>query len=74
MPKISYEDAKADYQLWKEAERALATGTSYTIAGRSLTRTDMSVVNEKLRYYGRIIDQYEGRGTRKMRGITTFDR
>ena len=74
MPRITYEEALADYRLWKEAERALATGTAYTIAGRSLTRADNATVQANLRKYGRIVDQYEGRGRSRMRGFTTLDR
>ena len=76
MPKTTYEEALADYKLWKDAERALATGASYTIAGRSVTRIGNDVIQANLRKYGRIVDEFENGGKKRsrMRGITTFDR
>ncbi|KJD45989.1 DUF6148 family protein [Paenibacillus terrae] len=77
MPKMTLAEAQMMYKLWCDAETALATGKSYTIAGRSMTRTDMNVVLERKRYYGRIVDDLENPGVKrrsKVRGITPFDR
>ncbi|WP_312117933.1 DUF6148 family protein [Brevibacillus reuszeri] len=74
MPRMTVEEAKAMYKLWSDAERALASAQSYTIAGRSLTRADMGTVLERKKYYGRIIDELEtGRRRSKVRSITPFD-
>jgi hypothetical protein len=76
MPRISYEEAKEKYKLWNDAEDAIATGVSYSIAGRSLTRADMSTVLMMKRKYGRIVDSYENGGRRRSRtsGFYPFDR
>lgn len=74
MSRVKLEEAKTMYKLWSDAERALASSQSYTIAGRSLTRADMSTVLERKKYYGRIIDELEtGRRRSKVRSITPFD-
>ncbi|MGG4452321.1 DUF6148 family protein [Brevibacillus porteri] len=74
MSRVKLEEAKTMYKLWSDAERALASAQSYTIAGRSLTRADMSTVLERKKYYGRIIDELEtGRRRSKVRSITPFD-
>ncbi|MCM3141313.1 DUF6148 family protein [Brevibacillus sp. MER 51] len=74
MPRMTLEEAKEMYQLWSNAEKALASAQSYTIAGRSLTRADMSTVLERKKYYGRILDELQtGRRRSKVRSITPFD-
>lgn len=74
MPSMNLEEARAMYKLWLDAEIALATGQSYTIGTRSLTRLDMPTVLERKKYYGRICDQLEsGRRRSKVRSITPFD-
>ncbi|WGV57799.1 DUF6148 family protein [Brevibacillus brevis] len=74
MPRMTLEEAKAMYKLWSDAEKALASAQSYTIAGRSLTRVDMGTVLERKKYYGRIIDELAtGRRRSKVRSITPFD-
>lgn len=76
MPRISYEKAKEKYQMWDEAEDALATSKSYNIAGRMLTREDMDTVQMMKRKYGRIVDAYENGGKRRSRtaGLYPVDR
>ncbi|MBU5672634.1 DUF6148 family protein [Paenibacillus brevis] len=76
MPKITLEEARLNYQTWRAAELALATGQSYSIAGRSLTRVDMPTILERIRYWGRIVDELENPGKRrrkKTRAFTPFD-
>ncbi|GED35068.1 hypothetical protein BCE02nite_62090 [Brevibacillus centrosporus] len=74
MPRMTLEEARAMYKLWSDAERALASSQSYTFAGKSLTRSDMSTVLERKKYYGRICDELEtGRRRSKVRSITPFD-
>lgn len=76
MPRISYEEAKEKYKMWNDAEDAIATGMSYSIAGRSLTRVDMETVQMMKRKYGRIVDAYENGGKRRSRtaGLYPVDR
>ncbi|WP_211746431.1 DUF6148 family protein [Paenibacillus sp. Marseille-Q4541] len=76
MPKITLEEARENYDLWRNAEKALAGGQSYSIAGRSLTRIGMSTILERVRYWGRIVDDLENPGRRrrsKTRVFTPFD-
>lgn len=74
MPKMTLEEARTMYKLWHDAEIALASAESYSIAGRSLTRVDMGTVLERKKYYGRIVDELEtGRRRTKVRSITPFD-
>lgn len=75
MPRITLEEALMNYNLWREAERSLATGQSYSIAGRTLNRIDMPTVLERIRYWGRIVDDLENPGRRRTRtrAITPFD-
>lgn len=75
MPNITLEEAKMNYNLWRNAERTLATGQSYSIAGRSLTRLDMATVLERIRYWGKVVDRLENPGKRKTRtrAFTPFD-
>ncbi|MGO4369631.1 DUF6148 family protein [Paenibacillus sp. MCAF20] len=74
MPSMTIEEARAMYKLWTDAEIAIASSQSYSIAGRSLTRADMQTVLERKKYYGRIVDQLEtGRRRSKVRSITPFD-
>ncbi|MNP22157.1 hypothetical protein D3C76_1148160 [compost metagenome] len=74
MPKMTLEEAKAMYKLWRDAEIALAHASSYSIAGRTLTKTDMPTILERKKYYGRIVDELQtGRRRTKIRSITPFD-
>ena len=43
--------------IWLEAERAIATGQSYQIGTRMLTRADLKAVREELEYWaGRLAE------------------
>ena len=39
------EEAQAELELWKRAKRAAATGQSYAIEGRQLTRQNLPLIN-----------------------------
>lgn len=45
------EEAKQNLKIWLEAERAVATGQSYTIGTRSLTRASLREIAERIRYW-----------------------
>lgn len=45
------EEAKENLKTWLEAERAIATGQSYTIGTRSLTRASLSEVTGRVRFW-----------------------
>ncbi len=51
MPGITLAQAEAKLTLWMDAEDKVATGQSYTIQGRSLTRADLKMVGERIVYW-----------------------
>jgi hypothetical protein len=49
--------------LWIAAEKAVATGQSYTIAGRSLTRVDAAFIASRVAYSDSLVSGLNsGRG------------
>ena len=69
---ITLEDAKENLQIWVEAQKAVATGQSYKIGTRSLTRASLSDIFKMIRYWQNVIDELEagvGRGARVLRGV-----
>jgi hypothetical protein len=48
-------EAKAELELWKEAKRAAATGKSYTIGSRQLTRYDLAEINREIDRFAEIV-------------------
>jgi hypothetical protein len=51
--------AKTQLQLWIDADAATATGQSYSIGQRSLTRADAEEITEKIQYWSGIEAQLE---------------
>jgi hypothetical protein len=49
------EEAKAELELWKEAKRAAATGQSYTIGRKQLTRYNLAEINAEIDRYTDIV-------------------
>ena len=47
---ITLEAAKENLQMWIEAQSAVATGQSYKIGTRSLTRASLSDILKMIRY------------------------
>lgn len=45
------EEAKENLKLWMEAEKAVATGQSYRIGTRSLTRASLREITERIRFW-----------------------
>jgi hypothetical protein len=49
--------------MWLDAEEAVATSQSYTIAGRSLTRANLAEIGKRIAYYRAEVAALEsGRG------------
>jgi hypothetical protein len=72
MAGITLAQAEAHLAVWLAADTAVASGQSYSINGRSLTRADASEIREN-------IDYWEGKVTRlssstgggiRVRGLT----
>ncbi len=50
------DEAKSELSTWKEAKKAAATGKSYNIGSRSLTRYDLSEINKEIQFFSNIVD------------------
>jgi hypothetical protein len=69
---ITLEAAKDNLQMWVEAQQAVATGQSYKIGTRSLTRASLSDILKMIHYWQNVIDELGagvGRGARVLRGV-----
>ena len=51
---IPYEVAKQKLQMWLDAMDAIATGQSYTIGSRSLTRANLNDIQSQIEYWSSI--------------------
>ena len=51
--------AKLHLQSWLEAELAVATGQSYKIGSRSLTRADLSEIKERIKFWSNEVERLE---------------
>lgn len=56
---VTVEEARANLQLWLEAERAVATGQAYKIGTRSLTRANLSDITERIKFWRNTVAQLE---------------
>lgn len=59
MPAISLETAKKHLTIWLEAEETIATGQSYTIGTRSLTRANLAEVRQQIDYWNAKVTKLE---------------
>lgn len=68
---IPIEEARENLKIWLDAERAVATGQSYKIGTRTLTRASLSDIAERITYWRNVIEKLEsGRsGIRTQRAI-----
>jgi hypothetical protein len=49
-------EARAELELWKEAKRAAATGKSYMIGSKQLTRYDLAEIDRQIAFFAEIAD------------------
>lgn len=70
---ISLEEAKSMLQGWIEAERSVMSGQSYRIGNRQLTRTNLSEIAERIKYWRNEVAKLEsgrkGGGMKVMRAV-----
>ena len=69
---ITIEEARAKLQMWLEAEAAVATGQSYKIGSRSLTRASLSDIRQQINFWRNEVAKLEsgrGSGARVMRAV-----
>jgi len=68
MGAITLEKAQERYNMWLDAEAAVATGQAYTVGGRSLTRANLYQIREQLKYWENKVNELEvikKRGSRR---------
>ena len=51
---LTLSDAQTQLTAWLAADAAVATGQSYTINGRSLTRADAAMITDKIQYWSSV--------------------
>ena len=69
---ITIEKARERLQMWLDAEAAVATGQSYKIGGRSLTRASLSDIRQQINYWRNEVAKLEsgrGSGARVFRAV-----
>jgi hypothetical protein len=53
-------EARKELELWKEAKRAAATGKSYQMGSRMLTRYSLAEINREIDKFADIVDVLSG--------------
>lgn len=68
---FTVEEAREYLQLWLDAEKAVATGQSYKIGSRSLTRANLTDIAERIKFWrNELAKAQSGRvGARVLRGV-----
>jgi len=69
MAGITLAQAEAKLTLWMAANDAIATGQSYSIAGRSLSRANLDEVQRQIEFWDRQVKRFT-RGGIHVRGAT----
>lgn len=70
MAGVTLAQAEAKLALWLAADDAVATGQAYSIAGRSLTRTDGKLIRENIEYWEARVKRLTRGGGIGVRGLT----
>lgn len=68
---VTIDEAKENLRLWLDAEKAVATGQSYKIGTRSLTRANLSDIVERISFWRSEIAKLENgrKGARVLRAV-----
>ncbi len=68
---ITLEEAQENLRIWLEAERAVATGQSYKIGSRSLTRTNLDDITKRIAFWRNVIEKLKSgrKGSRVLRAV-----
>lgn len=72
MAGITLAQATAKLTLWMAADDAVATGQSYNIAGRTLTRANVKEIRDNIDFWERKVQRLTAGGI-KIRGATLVD-
>ena len=66
---ITIDEARANLKMWLDAERAVASGQSYKIGTRSLTRASLSDIAARIKYWRTLLSKLKcGMETVVLRG------
>lgn len=65
------EEAREYLQMWLDAEKAVASGQSYRIGSRQLTRVNLSDIAERIKFWRNELDKAESgrKGARVLRAV-----
>ena len=74
MPAITLEIAKENFNMWLEAEQALALAQSYNDGKMSLTRANLADVVKQRKYWQGIVEKLERGAKGKRRVIRAIPR
>lgn len=69
---ITLEEAQEHLKIWLDAEKAVATGQSYKIGTRSLTRANLSDIADRIKYWRNEVARLESGasgGSRILRAV-----
>lgn len=69
---ITLDEAREHLKIWLDAEKAVATGQSYKIGTRSLTRANLSDIADRIKYWRNEVARLEsgaGGGARVLRAV-----
>ena len=71
MAGITLEQAEAKLTAWMSADDAVASGQSYSISGRSLTRADASEIRDNIIFWDKQVKRLTRGGIRVTGGTPT---
>lgn len=70
MPGITLAQAQTQLDAWLAADAAVATGQSYEIAGRKLSRANAGEITAKIEYWNSKVVQLSNTGAGRSRART----
>jgi hypothetical protein len=62
MAGITLAESEAKLVLWMEADDKVASGQSYSIGGRSLSRADAKMIQENIKFWDRKVKELSDGG------------
>lgn len=68
------EEARENLKLWLDAEKAVATGQSYRIGTRSLTRASLREITQRIQYWRSEVSRLECGGSNGVRVLRIVPR
>jgi len=71
MAGITLAQAEAQLELWLNASTAVASGQSYSIGNRSLSRADAKEIRENIMFWDALVRRLDGGGIRVKGGTPT---